>query len=196
MANPRQAEKPADKEVRQAAHEAAQRLVEETSRAAQSAADAGAGAARAGAEMVHRNTETMQHAWQSSSRMASQLAERSFERFTHAFGIGGESAQQAAQQSCRNLESIVQSGTIPAGGLQSISREWLEFARRSLEQNLQQVDALAACRSPQEMLAAHSDLLRDNLEGFVQSTRRIAEISLQTADEAARRMSDASLAPR
>ena len=46
------------------------------------------------------------------------------------------------------------------------------------------------------MLAAQSDFVRDNLEDFVQSTRRIAEISMQMADEATRRMSDASLAPR
>jgi phasin family protein len=196
MANPRQAEKSADKEMKQAAHEATQKLVEETSRAAQSAADAGAGAARAGADMIQRNTETMQYAWRSGSRMANELAERSIERLTHAFGVGGESTQRATEQSSRNLESVVQSMTILAGGLQSISREWLDFARKSLEQSMQQVDAMADCRSPQEMLAAHSDLMRDNLEDLVQSARRIAEISLQTTDEAMRRMSDTSLAPR
>ena len=196
MANPRQAEKQVEKEVREAAQEASRKLTEDTSRAAQTAADAGAGAARAGADMIARNAETMQYAWQSSSRMASELAERSIERLTRAFGIGGESTQQATEQSSRNLESIVQSGTILAGGLQSISRAWFDFARKSMEQNLDRVETLTSCRSPHEILAAHSDLMRDSLEEFVQSTRRIAEISLQTTEEAARRMSDASLAPR
>src|SRR5262245_9815927 len=196
MANPRQAEKQPDQEMKQAAQEMSRKLADDTSRAARTAADAGAGAARAGADMLQRNAETMQYAWQSGNRMASHFAEQSIERLTRAFGIGGESAQQASEQSSRNLESIVQSGTILAGGLQSISREWLDFARKSMEQNLHRVDALASARSPQEILAAQSDLMRDSLEDFVQSTRRMAEISLQTADEAVRRMSDASLAPR
>jgi len=196
MANPRQAERQAERDVSQAAQEATRKTVEETSRATQAAADAGAGAARAGADMVQRNAEAMQDAWKSGSKAASQLAERSMEGFGRAFGITGENAGQAAEQSSRNLECIVQSGTICAGGMQSISREMLEFARTRMEHNLRRFDALAKCRTPQEILAAQTDLLRDNLEDLVQSTRRIAEISMQTADEAARRMSDMSLAPR
>jgi phasin family protein len=192
MANPRQAER----EVTEAAKETARKVTEETSRAARSAAEAGAGAARAGADMVQRNAETVQHAWESSSKMASQLIEQSMERFARAFGVAGESAQQTTHQSSRNLESIVQSGTILAGGMQNISRELFDFTRKRIEQNMRSADALVSCRSPQEMLAAQSDFLRDNLEDFVQSTRRIAEISMQMADEAARRMSDASLVPR
>jgi hypothetical protein len=192
MANPRQAEK----EVSQAAQEATRKMAEETSRAARTAADAGASASRAGADMVQRNTETVQQAWETGSKMAGQLTERSMERFARAFGVTGESAQQATEASSRNLESIVHSATILAGGLQSISREWLDFARKRVEQNMHRFDALATSRTPQEILAAQSDLMRDNLEDFVQSTRRVAEISMQMADEAARRMSDASLAPR
>ena len=146
--------------------------------------------------MLQRNAETMQYAWQSGNRIANHFAEQSIERLTRAFGIGGENTQQASEQSSRNLESIVQSGTIIAGGLQSISREWFDFARKSMEQNLHWVDAFARARSPQEIVAAQSDLIRDNLEDFVQSTRRMAEISLQMADEAVRRMSDTSIAPR
>jgi phasin family protein len=206
MANPRQAEKEVSQVGQQAgqaaqeatrnAQEASRKMAEETSRAARTVADAGAGAARAGADMVQRNTETVQQAWESGSKMAGQLTERSMERFARAFGMSGESAQQATEQSSRNLECFVQSGTIFAGGWQSISREWFELARKRMEQNMHRAEQLATWRTPQEMLAAQSDLVRDNLEDFVQSTRRIAEISMQMADEAVRRMSDASLAPR
>ena len=203
MANPRQAEKEMNQAAKdmsqatqQATQEATRKIAEDTSRAARAAADAGAGAARAGADMVQRNTETVQQVWESGSKMAGQLTERSMERFARAFGMSGEGAQQATEQSSRNLECIVQSGTIFAGGLQSISREWFDFARKRVEQNMHRLDDLATWRTPQEMMAAHSDLVRDNLEDFVQSTRRVAEISIQMADEAVRRMSDASLAPR
>jgi hypothetical protein len=197
--SPRQAEKEmnqAARDISQATQEATRKIAEDTSRAARAAADAGAGAARAGAGMVQRNAETVQEVWESGSKMAGQLTERSMERFARAFGMTGEGAQQATEQSARNLESIVQSGTIFAGGWQSISREWFDFARKRLEQNMHRLDDMATWRTPQELMAAHSDLMRDNLEDFVQRTRRVAEISIQMADEAVRRISDASLAPR
>jgi hypothetical protein len=203
MANPRQAERDVSqathettREAIQATREATRKAAEDTSRAARVAADAGAGAARAGADLFQRNAETMQEAWMSGSKVASQLTEQSVQGFARAFGITGERAEQAAAQSSRNLECFVQSGTVIAGAMQNISREMFDFARKRVEQNLQRVDELANCRTPQEMLAAQSDLMRDNLEDFVQSTRRISEISMEMADEAARRMSDLSLAPR
>jgi phasin family protein len=206
MANPRQAERDvshaerdvsqAQREVSQAAQETSRKIAEETSRAARTAADAGAGAARAGADMLQRNAETVQHAWESGSKMATELAGKSVERFARACGISGEGAQQATEQSARNFESIVQSGTILAGGMQSISLELLNFARNRLEQNMHRVESLVNCRTPQEVLAVQSDLVRDSLEDFVQSTRHIAEISSKMAEEAVRRMNNSSLAPR
>jgi phasin family protein len=192
MANPRQAEK----ELSRAAQETARKTVEETRRAAQAAADTGAEAARAGAEFMQRNAATMQDAWKSGSKMASQLTERSMEGFARAFGISGDRAEQAAEQSSRNLECIVQSGTILAGGMQNITREMFELASKRVEQNLHRINALASARTPQEILAAQSDLVRDNLEDFVQNARRISEMTMQIADEAARRISDVGLAPR
>lgn len=185
-----------NEDVREAARKATKKTTEETSRAAEAAANAGAEAARAGADLFQRNAETMQEAWKSGGKVASQLTERSVEGFARAFGITGERAGQAAQQSSRNMESIVQSGMILAGGMQNISREMLDLARNSLEKNLHRLDVLASSRTPQELFAAQSDLMRDTLEDFVQSTRRISEISMQMADEASRRISDLSLAPR
>ena len=176
--------------------DATRRMAEETSRPARTAADAGANAARAGAETLQRNAETVQQAWQSGSKMASQLAGRSMEQAARAFGMSGENAHQATEQSLRNTESIVQSGTILAIGMQTLSREWVEFAQKTMEQNLQRVDALVNAKTPQDLLAVQSDLVRANLENFVQKARHLAEISMQVADEAARKMSDAALAPR
>jgi phasin family protein len=192
MANPRQAEKNPSHVIQ----EATRRTAEETSRATQQAADASAGAVRAGAHLLERNAETMQDAWRSGSKIAGELTERSMEGFARVFGITGERAEQAAKQSSRNVECIIQSGTIIAGGMQNISREMFEFARKRMEQNIHQMDALVNCRTPQELLAAQSDMVRDNLESFVAGTRRVSQISMQMADEAARTMGDLTLAPR
>jgi hypothetical protein len=192
MANPRQAEK----EINQAAQEDVRKAAEETVRTARAAADAGAGAARAGADVLQRQSEAAQEAWNSSTKMVSQMTEKTMENFARVFGMSGERGQQAAEQSSRNAEAIVQSTSIIAGGVQTISKELFDLSQKQLAQNLRRMDALVNSRSPQEILAVQSDLFRDNLETFVQSTRRISEISMQMADEASRRMNDLSLAPR
>jgi phasin family protein len=186
MANPRQA----GREVNEAAKETERKVAEEASRAAPTAAELGIGTAGAGAEMLQRSTETAHRAWESSSNMTGQLIDQTMRQFSRAFDIGGQGAQEAMQQSRRNMESLAQSGTVFAAGVQRISRELVELTRKRLEQNLQRADAFMSCRTPQDLIAAQTDLMRENLEHFVQSTRRIAELSMQMADEAARRLGD------
>ena len=48
-------------------------------------------------------------------------------------------------------------------------------------------DALAKCRSPEEFVRTQSEFVRQQIGDYVESTRRIAEISLDMADEAADR---------
>src|SRR5262245_11466540 len=119
MANPRQAER----EANETSKETARKIAEETVQATRTAAEAGAGAARAGADMFQRNTATAQYALDSGSKMMGELVEQSMQRVARTFGLAGENARQATQQSARNTEAIVQSGTIIAGGMQNISRE-------------------------------------------------------------------------
>jgi len=185
-----------DREATEITKETARKMEEETSRAARTAAEAGAGAARAGADMFQRNAATAQHALDSGSKMMSELVEQSVQRVARTFGFAGEKGQRATQQSARNTEAIVESGTIIAEGLQTIQRELVEFARKRMQQNLQLADAAMGCRTPQEFLAVQSNVVRDNLEHFVHSTRRIAEISMEMADEAARRIGNTSMGSR
>ncbi len=179
-----------DEKITQVGHETAHKTTEETVRVARSAAAASERAARAGADVLQRNAETVQQVWQSGSDMATRLTERSADQVARVFGLSGEEAQQAAQQSTRNIEAIVQSSTVIAEGVQTISREWLDFVRHRMENNINRLESLMRCRSPQDLAVVQSDLVRDSLEGFLQSTRRIAEVSVRMADEAVRKMTD------
>jgi hypothetical protein len=62
------------------------------------------------------------------------------------------------------------------------------FYQERLDRNLERVDALMHSRTPQELLAAQSEMFRDYLEGFLQSSRRIGEMSVQVAEQATRRL--------
>jgi len=160
------------------------------------ASEAGAGAVRASAELAERNARTLQEAWQSGSSIAKNLTDRSMDQIARALGLGGDTVHKSVEQLSHNIECILQSGTILAEGMQNASRQWMEFAQKRVQSNLDQFDALTRTRSPQDFLAVHSDLIRHNLEEFVHSARQIAEISLRAADEAARKLSESpQLAP-
>jgi phasin family protein len=134
--------------------------------------------------------------WRSGNEAASRIAERSMEQFTKLFGLSGESARQTMQQSSSNMQAMLESTTILADGLQELSGEWLRFARERLEQNMSHIDQLLGCRSPHEYVALQTRIARDNFEAMLQTAQRIAERSTRSADEAARKMTEASVAPQ
>jgi phasin family protein len=107
-------------------------------------------------------------------------------------GLSGEEAQQAAQQSSRNFGAIIQSSAVLTQGAQDISREWFDFARKRMEENLSLLEALTRCRTPQDLAAVQTNVVRDNLEDLLQSTKRIADVSVRIADEAVRKIAESA----
>jgi len=174
----------------QAVQEAAREGTEQASRIAQVSTDASERVARAGTELLQRNAETIQEALQSSAEIAARLTGRSADQFARVFGISDDEAFKAAQKSSDNLEAIIQSSSVLAGVGQSISREWVNFTRERMEQNFNRFESLLRCRTPQDLAAVQSEFLRDNLESFLQCARRIAEASMQMADEATKRTAE------
>jgi len=153
-------------------------------------------AARARTEQRRGIFPTVQHAPESSRSADTQLTERSGERFTNTFGLGYERAQNVTEQSARNLGPALQSGTVFASALRIISQELLNFVQERMHQNLTRLLALTYCRTPPQLIAAQTDLIRDNVEGFVRSTGRITGVSMRMVHEGVWRMRAASLTQR
>ena len=175
----------------QAMQEAAREGAGQASLIAQISTDVSERAARAGTEILQRHADTVQEALQLSAEIATHLTERSADQFGRVCGIFGEEAHKAAQKSSDNLDAIIQSSSVLAEVTQSISREWVNFTRERMEENLNCFESLLLCRTPQDMTAVQSEFLRDNLESFLQCARRIAETSIQMADEATKRTVEA-----
>jgi len=187
MANPNTRE---DKNAGQAAREAARRMSSETRHFTEAATDVSEGALRAGTEVLQRNSEMIQQIWEAGRSFASQLTDPSLNPLFRALGTSDAEAQKAVQQSARNMEAVLGTSTVVAQELQNISREWLEFTQSRLQQTLGSLDALTRCRTPQDLAAVQSELLRDSLEHLLQSARRSAEISARMADQATRKISE------
>jgi phasin family protein len=64
----------------------------------------------------------------------------------------------------------------------------MEFMQMRMQHNLERLNALANCRTAREFAAVQSELIKDNLEGILQSARRTSEISTRMADDAMKNM--------
>ena len=150
--------------------------------------DASDHAARASAEIAQSNAETVRQIVQPGLSVATQAAERSMDQYTQLFGFSSQEAAETAQQSARNIKAIAECNTVLARGFQDISREWASLAQDRFRRNLDGFDAVLRARSWPDLVAAQSGLARDNLELLVTNTRRLAELSIEVAIEAARKI--------
>ena len=155
---------------------------------ADEAANASQHAARVSAEIAERSTETMQQIVQSTVEMAAQATQRSMEQVAQVFGFPGRQSEETARQSSQNIEAVAEASTVLTQGVQDISREWMSLAQDRFKRNLDGFNELLRCRSLPDFIAVQSGLMRDNLEQMLSNSRRIAELSVQVADQAAQKI--------
>ncbi len=176
--------------ARRTAEELARAGHEQTNRIARSAFDAGQHTLETSVEILRHNSDACQHMWHSGLELAKQITERSADQVARTWGLAGDEGHQAAEQSSRNLEAIVSSGNVVAQSLQGMSREWFDFSRQRIQQNLDQMHKLVSCRTPQEVIAVQSELWRRSIESLVQSGRKLSELSTRMTDESGRKITE------
>lgn len=189
-ANLRQENNPIDpiEQAARATDRTANELAAGASRVSDAAARASDQAVRASVEMMRRNAETLQHTLQCGAKLAARMTERSANQFGRAMGFSGEGAQNAAQKSSRNLEALVQSGTVLTEITQRLCEEWVDIARARMDRGFDRMEALLQCRTPQDLAALQSELLRDNVETFLGYARKAGEHSARLVEEARQRI--------
>ena len=144
---------------------------EKDNRTAEVSTDASEGE-RAGTESLQQKVDNVTEAMQEAegAEQTGQIAETSRDAGERAARVGTE----IFQRNVDTVQKALQSSSVVAEVTQSISREWLNFTRECMEQNLNQFESLLRCRTPQDIAAVQSKILRDSLERFLQFARRIA----------------------
>jgi phasin family protein len=186
MANPRQEDK-STQSVDDTVRRTAERTAEQTRRIGQTAAEAGEEVARAGANLLQQNAE-LQNAWRFGLDMATAVMGRSTDQLGRTLGLSGNEAQQATERSARNAETILYSTTAVIKGMSGMSREYFEFVRHQIENSIDRTNELWRCRTPQDVAAVQSDLVRYTVESVLESSRRMADMSLKLAEDTAKHM--------
>src|SRR3954453_5603446 len=130
--------------------------------------------------------ETARQGMESSLNGTVDTFHRVTDQFTQVLGFVGPQAEELARKSSQNIEAVSQASSVLTKGAQEISREWFDAMRERLAKNLEAMNRLAGCRSVQDLVTVQSEIVRDGLGETVKSSRRIAEVSIRIADEAAR----------
>jgi hypothetical protein len=189
MANPR--DDKSTQNIEDTARHASERTAEQTTRMGKVAAEAGDEVARAGAQLLQQNAETVQNAWRFGLDMATKVMGRSTEELGRTLGFSGNDAQQAQQateRSTRNTETILYTSTAASRLFSGMSQEYFEFVRQQMEKSMERMNELWRCRTPQDLAAVQSDVLRETVGSVLESSRKMADMSLKLADDATKHM--------
>jgi phasin family protein len=171
------------------------KAADEAARTARTVADeaarVGEQTARAGADVFRRGTETARDGLQQGLNTATQSFQRINDQFTQALGFNGPQAEELARRSSQNLQAVSQASSVLARGFQEVSHEVLGLVQDRMTKNIDGLSRLAGCRSVQDFVAVQSDLARDTLQQVIDTNKRVAEVSVRIADEAARSIQQA-----
>ena len=140
-------------------------------------------ATRTNVDMLQSGMETARQIWASSAELTSSLAKRSTDQFGRALGLAGSDTDATAQQASRNLSAIMHTSQALNEGCAKSLTNGLNSPGPELERAFEHADKAMRSRTPQELAAIQTEAVRDNLQGMLQSTQRIAELSQQTANE-------------
>src|SRR3954454_17540535 len=166
------------------------RAADEAARTARTVTDeaarVGEQTARAGADMARRGTETARDTFQSGLNTATETFQRPSDQVTQVLGFNGPQSEELARRASQNLQAVTQANTVLARGFQEASHEWINMAQERVTKNMEGLNRLAGCRSVQDFVATQSDLACDGLQQVIDTNKRVAEVSLRIADEAAR----------
>jgi Phasin protein len=135
------------------------------------------------ANVIANQAEVLQRMWQAGADTASTAAARSADQGAGTLGLRDDEAESSAAQVLANVGALVQSASVMTDSVRAISTEFVDLVRHSTARSIDHMAAMMRCRSPQDFVAAHSDTLRENMEMFMDSSRRIAEITLRATEE-------------
>ena len=150
------------------------------------AARVGEQSARAGADIARRSTETARDTFQAGLNTATETFQRLSDQFTKVLGFNGPQSEELTRRASQNLQAVSQASSVLARGAQEVSHEVIQLVQDRVQKNVEAVSRLAGTRSVQDFVAVQSDLVRDGLQQVIDTNKRIAELSVRAADEAAR----------
>ena len=110
------------------------------------------------------------------------------DQFNQVLGFSRPQSGELTRRSSENIQALTEASTVLAKGAQDLSREWFGFAQDRQAKNMEGFKRLVGCRSVQDLIAVQSDLVRDSFQELIATNKRVAELSVRVANDAATRV--------
>ena len=111
--------------------------------------------------------------------------QRMSDQLSKMWNFTSPQGQEMARRSSQNIEAVSHATTILTRGSQEISHQWFELIQERLTKNLDAMNKLTGCRSLQDFVTVRTEIARERFGQVVESSRRMAEISVRVTGEAA-----------
>jgi len=134
--------------------------------------------AQAEVHMAESRTETQHAQKEMEKERGSDAARRQTERFAE---VGREGVRQAATVSKAATEGALRSGSALTETAQEITAAWTRYAEDVMRHTSEASQALLRARNFTEMLEVQGNLLRNNMQAFLEQGARMAEAASRMA---------------
>jgi hypothetical protein len=119
-----------------------------------------------------------------------QVSGRAVEQLGQVSAIQERALKDVTGRTQQNLGVMMQTGIKLAGGYQSIMREWADYTRNAVQCHIDGMNSIMRARSPQDFMAAQSNLLNAEMHLMLSSSVKIAEATARVARDAAQSIGD------
>jgi len=135
---------------------------------------------------MERSTEKVADVADATRQMAGQAVEK----FGQMSAMQDKASKELAGRTQRNLGVMIQTGNKLAEGYQSIMREWADYTRNAMQCNIDGMNSIMRARTPQDLMAAQSELLNAEVRVMLNSGVKISEATLRVAKDTAENFSE------
>jgi len=132
-----------------------------------------------------RSTEKAGNVADATRQMTGQVAGQAVEQLGRMSAMQDKASKELAGRTQQNLGVMMQTGNKLAEGYQSIMREWADYTRKAMQCNIDGMNSIMRARTPQDLMAAQSELLNAELRVMLNSGVKISEATLRVARDAA-----------
>jgi hypothetical protein len=119
-----------------------------------------------------------------------QMTGQAVEQLGQMSAMRDKASKDLAGRTQQNLGVMMQTGVKLAEGYQSIMREWADYTRNAMQCNIDGMNSIMRARTPQDLMAAQSELLNAELRVLLNSGVKISEATLRVAKDAAQNIGE------
>lgn len=138
-------------------------------------------AVNAGKEQIEKAVEAGNEAASKHYEQAANVAKEQIDKGSRAMFKGYE---EITSLNKANMDAVVQASTVATKGMESLSREMMEFAQQQLESNVVTTKKLFGARTVHEFVDLQTAYVRDSFDKLLAESAKVAEMSFKVANEA------------